>query len=118
MEEFLDATTVHGFIYVHRRNSFCARIFWSVIIIIGFSIAGYQIHSFFVDWNANETITTLDSIATPIQNVQFPTVTVCPHEYASPDNWAFLEKFLNAVKISKNLLVPETVTIFSQIAMK
>ena len=76
MEQFLDATTVHGFIYIHRRNSFCARIFWSTIIIVGFSIAGYQIHSFFVDWDTNQTITTLESIAAPIQDVQFPTVTV------------------------------------------
>ena len=50
-----------------------------------------------VDWEANQTITTLESIATPIQKVQFPTVTVCPHEHSPPDNWSFLEKVLNSI---------------------
>ena len=86
MEQFLEATTVHGFVYLNRRNSFCARLFWSCIILTGFSIAGYMIYNSLIDWNANQTITTLESIATPIQKVQFPTVTVCPHEDSSPDN--------------------------------
>ena len=100
MEQFLESTTVHGFVYLNRRNSFCARIFWSCIILTGFSIAGYMIYNSLVDWDANQTITTLDSIATPIQEVQFPTVTVCPHEHSPPDNWSFLEKILNMINVS------------------
>jgi hypothetical protein len=100
MEQFLEATTVHGFVYLNRRNSFCARLFWSCIILSGFSIAGYMIYNSLIDWNANQTITTLESIATPIQKVQFPTVTVCPHEHSPPDNWSFLEKILNSIDLS------------------
>ena len=100
MEQFLESTTVHGFVYLNRRNTFCARIFWSCIILSGFSIAGYMIYNSLVDWYANQTITTLESIATPIQKVQFPTVTVCPHEHSPPDNWSFLEKILNSIDLS------------------
>ena len=100
MEQFLEATTVHGFVYLNRRNSFCARLFWFCTILSGFSIAGYMIYNSLIDWNANQTITTLESIATPIQKVQFPTVTVCPHEDSSPDNWSFLEKILNSIDLS------------------
>ena len=66
----------------------------------GFSIAGFMIYNSLIDWNENQTITTLESIATPIQKVQFPTVTVCPHEDSSPDNWSFLEKILNSIDLS------------------
>ena len=97
MDEYLEATTVHGFSYINRRNSLCTRIFWTVIIVAGFSMAGFLIVESLNDWESNQTITTLDSIATPIQEVQFPTVTVCPHEESPPDNWSFLEKFLNAL---------------------
>ena len=97
MDKYLEATTVHGFSYVNRRNSICTRIFWTVIIVAGFSMAGYLIIESLNDWESNQTITTLDSIATRIQEVQFPTVTVCPHEESPPDNWSFLEKFLNAL---------------------
>ena len=104
MEQFLESTTVHGFVYLNRRNSICARLFWSGIILTGFSIAGYMIYNSLIDWETNQTITTLESIATPIQTVQFPTVTVCPHEHSAPDNWSFLEKFLNTLNLSDSNL--------------
>ena len=52
------------------------------------------------DWKNDQTITSLDSISHPIQNVQFPTVTVCPNEQKAPDNWSFMEKYLNAIAFS------------------
>jgi hypothetical protein len=97
MDQYLEASGIHGFSYLTRRHPFCARIFWSVIIVTGFSMAGFLIIESLNDWDSNQTITTLDSIATPIQEVQFPTVTVCPHEESPPDNWSYLEKFLNAL---------------------
>ena len=102
MEQYLEATTVHGFSYLHRRNSAFDRILWIAIILTGFSLASYIIHDSVVDWEENQTITTLESITRPIQEVQFPTVTVCPNEQSPPDNWAFLEKVLNGVAISKS----------------
>ena len=80
MENYLTATTVHGFSYVHERYSLCTRIFWLFNIIGGFAVASSFIYQSLMEWNNDPTITTLDSIAFPIQNVQFPTVTVCPHE--------------------------------------
>ena len=76
MEEYLEATTLHGFAYLQRRNSTCARLFWSITILAGFTLASYFLYGSLIDWEENQTITTLQSIATPIQHVQFPTVTV------------------------------------------
>ena len=42
-------------------------------------------------------MTTLDSIAAPIELIQFPTVTVCRNEFKPPDNWVLLENILNNV---------------------
>ena len=47
----------------------------------------------FVEWSENPVITTLESISSPISEIQFPTVTVC--EELPPDNWALPEKILN-----------------------
>ncbi len=55
-----------------------------------------MIHSSIVYWDESPVITTLDSIAAPIQKVQFPTVTVCPEKHTPPNNWAYVEKVLNA----------------------
>ena len=100
LSDFFDATTVHGFAYVHRRNPACHRLLWSILILVGFSISGWLIFEAFQDWDENPVLTTLDTIAAPITETQFPTVTVCPNEYTPPDNWAYLETILNAVHFS------------------
>ena len=54
------------------------------------------IKSAFTEWYNDPVITSLDSIAEPIDSLQFPTVTVCRDQSKVPaDNWAFLENLLN-----------------------
>ena len=80
-EEYLDATSLHGFAYLQKSYSTCARLFWSFMVVAGFSLAAYFLYGQLFDWAETQTITTLESIATPIQQVQFPTVTVSPLDY-------------------------------------
>ena len=69
-----------------------------VIVVIAFSTAGILINTAFTQWEYNPTLTTLDTIAAPIDDIQFPTVTVCNDYIANPpDNWAFLENLLNLI---------------------
>ncbi len=49
------------------------------------------------DWQENPTLTTLESIAAPIQDIPFSTVTVCPEVNVKPDVWAYPELILNAI---------------------
>ena len=66
-------------------------------MIHGFLASGVFIKDSFISWDDQPTITTLDSIAAPIEDIQFPTVTVCNEEYKKPDDWTLLEIILNAV---------------------
>ena len=52
------------------------------------------------DWTDNPVLTTLDTIVAPIEDIQFPTVTVCPDESHDPDNWAAIETILNNFEFS------------------
>ena len=57
-----------------------------------------MISTAFSQWAQEPTITTLDTIAAPIDDIQFPTVTVCNDFMKNPpDNWAYLENLLNFV---------------------
>ena len=69
-------------------------------IIGGFGIATHMIHLSSSTWSENPVITTLDSITAPIDDVQFPTITVCSAD--EPDTWAFLENVLNNVVVECN----------------
>ena len=66
----------------------------------GFLIAGFMITSAFDEWAENPVVTTMDSIAAPITNIQFPTVTLCNDEYEIPNSWAFPEMVLNFTSLA------------------
>ena len=66
-----------------------------MIIATGFLTSGWMIKEAFTEWSENPVVTTMDSIAAPITNIQFPTVTLCQDESKIPESWAFLETILN-----------------------
>lgn len=51
----------------------------------------------FTEWNEEPIITTMDSIAAPIDKIQFPTVTACQKHNTQPDAWASIEIILKYV---------------------
>ena len=73
-----------------------------VVISIGFISTGVFLNTSFNDWTSEPIITTMDSIAAPINDIQFPTVTVCHNNQRQPDRWAYLETILNFVKFSQD----------------
>ena len=57
------------------------KLLWFLIVIGGFSVAGYLIMKSYLDWQASPVATT--TTTHPIQNLVLPTVTVCPPDSAS-----------------------------------
>ena len=75
---FCEQTTVHGFAYVvDSSNHFVIKIGWFVLVTVFMILACHLIKSSFDDWQDNPTVTTIDSAAFPIENIPFPSVTVC-----------------------------------------
>ena len=54
-----------------------------------------MINQAFTQWSQDPVITTLETISAPIDEIQFPTVTVCDQKPA--DNWGSIEKVLNSL---------------------
>ena len=54
-----------------------------------------MINQAFTQWSLDPVITTLETINAPIEDLQFPTVTVCDQKPA--DNWGPIEKVLNSL---------------------
>ena len=77
--EFCDATSIHGFAYIsHERNSTIDRIFWSVVVILALSFTAYQVIVLYLEWQDEPVITILETVAQPIEEIDFPAVTICP----------------------------------------
>ena len=73
------ATTIHGFAYISNENpSKSSRIFWMIVVVLAISFTTFQMSSLRSQWKNNPVVTTLDTIALPIEEIEFPAVTICP----------------------------------------
>ena len=75
VSSFLEDSTIHGLNYISTTKKY-ARLFWVLVVVAGFSTAGYMIQTSFKDWAVNPIRTTLETM--PISEIKLPKVTVCP----------------------------------------
>ena len=76
--EFLESSTIHGLCYISTTRNPIHKIFWIIIVFIGFSIAGMLITRSFSSWEENPFSTSIQTF--PISKANFPSITVCPPE--------------------------------------
>ena len=78
-KEYASNTTIHGFAYVaNQEHSVVARAFWGFVVLLAVVVTTFQMASLRNQWETYPVITTLDTIALPIENIEFPAVTICP----------------------------------------
>ena len=74
-KEFLDTSTIHGLSWISNTTKY-VRLFWTSVVIGGFSLAIILIQEAFYNWDQSPISTTVESL--PISHLTFPNVTVCP----------------------------------------
>ena len=85
MEEFknfLEFSTIHGLTYISTTRTL-VRLFWIVVVILGFSTASLLIYQSFQAWEESPVSTTIETL--PISKITFPKVTVCPPKQTYTD---------------------------------
>ena len=79
MEEvrnYLEVSSIDGLHYIASAKRFSTRIFWILIVFVGFIGAFFLIYESFINWEQSPISTTIETL--PISQVIFPNVTVCP----------------------------------------
>ena len=71
----LESSTIHGLAYIATGRKY-VRLFWTLVVIAGFTGAGVLIYSSFQSWADSPVKTTIETH--PIAEITFPKVTVCP----------------------------------------
>ena len=77
IKDFLESSSIHGLVYWSTTRSL-NKLFWILVVITGFSGAGYFIQQSFQGWKESPIKTTVETL--PISEVSFPKITVCPPE--------------------------------------
>ena len=78
IEDFASRSTVHGVSYIFDRTvSPFDRFLWLIIFLGSASFAIFLIYSSYTDWQDNQVITSLKTVAKPVADLNFPAVTIC-----------------------------------------
>ena len=78
-KEYGSDSTAHGISYlVDETRSKGERIFWTVVVCLAISFTIYQMGTLHMQWQDHPVITELDTVALPIEEIEFPAVTICP----------------------------------------
>ena len=75
IKSFLDTSTIHGLSWISSSRKW-QRLFWTLVVLGGFTGAAYLIHESFYNWKQNPISTTVETL--PISQITFPNVTICP----------------------------------------
>ena len=107
ISSYFSETTVHGFRYVAEGANICEKVFWGVLISVGFVFSGTIILKSYADWEETPLQTTIAKVSMPIEDLYQPAITVCnPNELQMPyrNRWMYIEKLLNWIDVDKGLL--------------
>lgn len=62
----------------NKRRHWSAKMLWSAVTIISFSYCFLMIHKTYDKWRSSPIIISCDEKMTPISEIPFPAVTICP----------------------------------------
>ena len=78
-KSYASKSTVHGLSYLSDDDtSGFEKCLWGFIIILGLALTTFQLVLLFDEWEDSPLITTLNTSFYPIDEIQFPQVTICP----------------------------------------
>ena len=78
-KQYSSATTIHGISYLAGDDVFgVERLLWTIVVLFAIVLTTYQVFTLYNDWQDQPVITTLDTAALPIEEIEFPAVTICP----------------------------------------
>ena len=99
IREYTSASVIHGVSYMNPDGRMIAeKIIWTILVASAFAFAAYEVHSLYENWQESPVLTVLDTVTLPIEEIDFPAITICP-QGSSKDimNAALFEQFKNFV---------------------
>ena len=108
LKSYASVTTAHGIPYVAEEDRpVLEKLFWTAIVSLAVAFGVVQTWMIYTLWQNEPVITTLDTVAHPIDKLEFPAVTVCPQGSIKSisENMLFiqLERFIESQKKENNI---------------
>ncbi|CAH1104796.1 unnamed protein product [Psylliodes chrysocephalus] len=94
--EYCQNTSIHGFKYLsdNQKRLHCERIWWIFSIFISLSLCITLIMQIYSKWENSPVIVSFATKETPIWQIPFPVVTICPETKSIPKKFDY-KKYLD-----------------------
>ena len=78
--QFANATTIHGVAYIFDRTiQALDNLLWFISVCVGAGLAIHMSLDAWKTWKESPVLTSVRSTGLPLQNVDFPAITICSH---------------------------------------
>ncbi|XP_061515661.1 sodium channel protein Nach-like [Anopheles gambiae] len=77
--EYCANSSIHGVRYFDRdERTACERFWWLVVFLLSMLGCCVMIYKTYVKWNQTPIIVTFSEKTTPVWDIHFPAITICP----------------------------------------
>lgn len=63
LKAYCETTTIHGFAYWVSAPRLLEKLFWAIVVVIGFTCAGLIVTSAVKDWNENPGVVIINTFS-------------------------------------------------------
>ncbi|KAL1396786.1 hypothetical protein pipiens_010269 [Culex pipiens pipiens] len=99
--EYCSGSSIHGVQYMGCRNrSWCERFWWMVVFAMSVGSCAFLIRETYVKWVQTPVIVSFAEKSTPVWQIPFPAVTICPQTKVQSKKFNFTEEFDGFLEMS------------------
>nr|XP_029720869.1 pickpocket protein 28-like [Aedes albopictus] len=92
--EFCDNTSIHGVKYfVGSNRALIEKVWWIVVFLLSLYGCGRLIQTVYMKWDREPVIVTFAQKPTPVFQIPFPAVTICPETKVKAANLNFTKTY-------------------------
>ena len=78
LKEYASSTSLHGISYIFDGNQLLhERILWVLVVVIAVMIGTHLSWNIFKTWQDDPTLIRIGTTGLPVENIEFPAITIC-----------------------------------------
>lgn len=92
--EYCNNTSIHGFKYLGEHNRSCfEKLWWFITITVSLFFCIFLIMEAYRKWQRSPVLVSFATKQTPIMQIPFPAITICPETKAKVSVYNLTENF-------------------------
>lgn len=104
IHEYCDYSTIHGIRYLgEKKRPWLERLFWVSVFLLSIFTCFKLTMNIWDKWNNNPVIVSFAEKSTPVWQIPFPTVTVCPENKSRQTKFNFTDAYWRIRDFANNV---------------